>query len=880
MIVALDLETTWLDKDNDQIIEIALVKFDPKTFEIKEEYSTFVKPTIQIPNIVSTITNIKDEDLINSPSWSEISKTVLDFIWDFPILWHNIGFDISFLQKWWISLKNNICIDTFYLSNFLMLWEISLSLSSLSKSLGFSLENAHRALDDTKWAIYLFEHLISKMRSFSEVDKKIFSFVLSKSNNWGLEYIYEKILSYEISKKLNERELEVFIVDIISVYSRQTKKFFDDKLEIKKLEELVLENNFMELRQNQSKMFDIVSEALNKQKKSVIEAPTWVWKTLAYLIPSIFKSVKTGSQVYISTSTKALQDQIYYKDLAFLSKSLWFDFSFSKLKWRRNYLSLNAFYNFLLYETDFSDIKSSFVLKILFWLKKTELWELDELDYYGEEFSFIREINSDDNFVFSSENPFEKYEFILKARKAAKTSNIVIINNNILFQDISSDNSILWSIENLIIDEAHSLEDTITNSLKKSFSLQDYSRTVLNITRILKKHNIVLSSIFTSLDKLLFDLEALFEVMENYLKQNTLNSSYKTILITDKFYSHIDNWIDNLEFYKNIEFLIIDFIDSLSTLQDDVYKSISKEIFNLEYYLDILKITLDRVDKTKYIKILNFNTYWGLSVEYTLLNIGNYLNEKLWTNLSTCLLTSATLQIWNSFDYMESILKLDNFDFHSLESDFDYAKQSLLFIPNNLWNVKNNMVQIIDFLLQLFLLTWWKTLVLFTSFFSIKETYSKVFYDLKNKNINLYAQSIWWWKHKIINLYKENASNSILLWTDTFWEWIDIPWEDLKYLVIHKTPFMVPSDPIFQARSALFRDSFGEYSLPKAILKLKQWFWRLVRTKTDNWIVIFLDDRIYSTSWGEQLYKAFPKEIKIRIWKTEDFISILSSKNS
>jgi len=139
------------------------------------------------------------------------------------------------------------------------------------------------------------------------------------------------------------------------------------------------------------------------------------------------------------------------------------------------------------------------------------------------------------------------------------------------------------------------------------------------------------------------------------------------------------------------------------------------------------------------------------------------------------------------------------------------------------------------------------------------------------------AQSISWSKHKQIDFFKKQPNNSILLWTDTFWEWIDIPWEDLRYLLIHKIPFNVPSDPIFQARSKLFQNSFEQYAIPKAVLKLKQWFGRLIRTKTDTWIVVFLDNRIFQSSWGEKFFEAFPEGTKVRFWTTEKLLSLLSS---
>jgi DNA polymerase-3 subunit epsilon/ATP-dependent DNA helicase DinG len=259
------------------------------------------------------------------------------------------------------------------------------------------------------------------------------------------------------------------------------------------------------------------------------------------------------------------------------------------------------------------------------------------------------------------------------------------------------------------------------------------------------------------------------------------------------------------------------------------------------------------------------------------LNPGKYLKSNLWNNLKSCVLTSATLSIWNTFDYLKNILKLDDFNFFLYDSDFDYKKQSTLFIPTDIWDIKNNIDDIIEFLKDFFLTVCWNTLVLLTSFSVIKKIYNASNTALKSNGINLYAQSVWWSKIKLITQFKERPNNSILLGTDSFWEWIDIPWEDLKYLVIYKFPFSVPTDPIFQARSVFFKDAFKEYSVPKAIIKLKQWFGRLIRTKTDKWVVVLLDNRINST-WWSQFYEAFPKNINIKKWTKEAFLEILKRK--
>ena len=131
-----------------------------------------------------------------------------------------------------------------------------------------------------------------------------------------------------------------------------------------------------------------------------------------------------------------------------------------------------------------------------------------------------------------------------------------------------------------------------------------------------------------------------------------------------------------------------------------------------------------------------------------------------------------------------------------------------------------------------------------------------------------------------MSFFLESPENSILLWTDSFWEWVDIPWENLKYLIIHKFPFSVPSDPIFQARSIFFQDAFKEYSVPKAIIKLKQGFWRLIRSKNDTWIVVLIDDRIYSTSWWKVFLEAFPDDINIKYSNSNSFLNVIEKNMS
>ena len=167
MIIGFDLETTGLEKKHDKIIEIGLVKFDEKNFEIVDTFSTFVNPEVPIPELISNITNIHDSDVETAPKIWELKNELLDFIWDTPLLWHNVFFDRDFFIQNGIDISQNIVLDTFFLANFLKIHEKSLNLEMLCKSYGIWFSWAHRAINDVHATIKLFEKLLEREDSLS-----------------------------------------------------------------------------------------------------------------------------------------------------------------------------------------------------------------------------------------------------------------------------------------------------------------------------------------------------------------------------------------------------------------------------------------------------------------------------------------------------------------------------------------------------------------------------------------------------------------------------------------------------------------------------------------------------------------------------------------
>ena len=868
MIICFDLETTWTNPKTDKIIEISMIKLREDNFEIIDSYNSFINPEIPIPMVISSITNIFDEDVSLAPKIQEIKQEILDFIWNNILLWHNVDFDINFLIENWINVERNLKIDTFFIANFLNFRNESLNLEMLCKHYKIEISWFHRAINDTKATAELFVKMLDEFNWYSSEKTSLIKYIFDLSSDLNVKIMW-RFLGLDNLQNLSFWDFETIILKKVWVFKipeilNEFKQTDLDKIDIL---DYFKDLWNLEKRDNQFKMAEKVFESLDKNKKIVIEAPTWLWKSFAYLIPSIIYAKNIWEKVYVSTNTKTLQDQLFEKDLKFLKAKLWQDFFYTKLKWKSNYLSLKWFFDYiLLWDLEYKDV--SFFSKISLWLLETDFWELDELSFFPQEYYLKNELTSDRFNFEKSKNIYLDYEFLEKARKSIDFSDLVIINHSLLFSDLENENSILWSLQNIIIDEAHNIEDNITEVLKRRYNFKNFVEVLAKIEKIFTIKDV---NKLEFLVKIFSKLDLVEDFWNTYITRKTLaDQAYKTVLIWKDFYEEFD-FSDLL---KKINLEIIWISDFLKTQENYDF---SREILYFENVLDVLNVIFKSDNSDSKIKILNFSENYWLYFEYTVLSPWDYLKNNFWDKISTCVLTSATLSINNSFDYLKNILNLEWFDFLKFYSDFDYKSQSTLFIPTDLWNVKNSSQSISNFLKEFYEIVWWNTLTLFTSFASIKSIYVENSINLKKMWINLLAQSIWWSKTKILNQFLEKPNESIILWTDSFWEWVDITWWKLKYLIIYKLPFQVPTDPIFQARSKAFKDPFLEYSIPKAIIKLKQGFWRLIRSKNDKWIVILLDDRI-NTSWWNSFYNAFPEDINIKKWSSKQFLEIIERK--
>jgi DNA polymerase-3 subunit epsilon/ATP-dependent DNA helicase DinG len=241
------------------------------------------------------------------------------------------------------------------------------------------------------------------------------------------------------------------------------------------------------------------------------------------------------------------------------------------------------------------------------------------------------------------------------------------------------------------------------------------------------------------------------------------------------------------------------------------------------------------------------------------LSVADILQSQLFAQKQTNVLASATLSIAGRFDFVKSRIGLSDCQELMLDSPFDYAQQALVYIPNDIPepNQRGYQQMIERAIIDLAIASEGRMLALFTASNALRQTYAAIQEPLEDRGIGVMAQGIDGSRRALVDRLKE-FPRSVLLGTNSFWEGVDIVGEALSVLVITKLPFAVPTDPIVAARSELFDDPFNEYSVPQSILRFKQGFGRLIRSREDRGIVVVLDRRLLTKKYGQQFLDSLP----------------------
>jgi ATP-dependent DNA helicase DinG len=674
-----------------------------------------------------------------------------------------------------------------------------------------------------------------------------------------------------------------------------------------------------EIRPQQQQMLEIVNQALTEQKHLLIEAGTGTGKTLAYLLPLLSYCLAHDEKVIVATNTIVLQRQILDRDIPILKKIYDVPFNVMIFKGRSHYLCLRKFNLLINNAIDFNE-NIQLMSKILVWLSLTETGDGEEINC--QQHTSWQAISSDTESCLNKKCNWFNQCFYYLARNKAHNANIIITNHSMVFSDIKADHQILPKYNYIVFDEAHHIENEATKHLGIEIHYYNFIRLLQYIYKNdrsglisnAKKYLLQLGNqdIEThDYDKLLQELLAIADLLIEFKITfddfiTTTQAWIKTVL-HDKGYG-----TQTLRFNENIrsQFPYGYLVDNLKSQITSINKLIDKlelTANNEDVDSRLVEYLEDIISQNKYIKHFQQNlsfffdvedknfVYWietdfnlkylNMSLYAAPIDVGSLLYEKLFSKKASCILTSATLAIRGSFkyalrrlgladNYADSVLTL------ALDSPFDYQQQCLVCIPTDIPavnNAKQFLDSIGDLIIDLIIERQGSTLILFTSNDLLYKMYEllKDNINLKNSSIKVLGQNIdSSSKSKLIEQF-QLAKKAVLLGTNSFWEGIDIPGTALTCVCIIKLPFWPPNLPVVAARSELIDmnngNSFMEYSIPEAIIRFKQGFGRLIRTKSDKGVVIIFDRRIIDKSYGRYFLSALPNP-NIKQVKASDLI--------
>jgi DNA polymerase III epsilon subunit family exonuclease len=489
LYVALDIETTGLNADQDEIIEVGAVRF--KEDRVFDTFSNLINPGRAIPFKIQQLTGISNDDVAEAPTIEKVLPALSRFVGENPVVGHNIGFDLGFLRRHNI-LQKNLGVDTFELASILLPHASRYSLSALLKYLDITLPpdgHAHRALDDADATRELFNALLNQARRLdSRVVREVSQ--ISKRTSWPLGIVFNDLgrerrsrppagsLGQQLAAKgfMGETHSE----GGLALIQLTTGAGFDPPLkpvaspvplEVEKLcamleEDGLFANEFerFEHRPQQVDMLASVIESLNNGQHTMIEAGTGTGKSVAYLIPAIYWAVQNGERVVISTNTINLQDQLLNHDIPMLQKILPITFKAVALKGRSNYVCPRRMQMFQ-GKSSHSHRELRLLAKLLVWQPSTTTGDREELFMpdYAEQ-ALWGQVASDPticNGRFCSADSC----FYARARREAESAHIIVVNHALLLADIGVDNRVIPEYNYLIVDEAHHLEDAVTSQL-------------------------------------------------------------------------------------------------------------------------------------------------------------------------------------------------------------------------------------------------------------------------------------------------------------------------------------------------------------------------------------------------------------------------------
>ena len=642
-----------------------------------------------------------------------------------------------------------------------------------------------------------------------------------------------------------------------------------------------------EFRRGQLQMAQSVEEALEEKRHLIVEAGTGTGKTLAYLLPVI----RSSKRVIISTGTKNLQEQLFFKDVPALERALFPEgnrkLSVCYMKGRNNYLCRKKLYD-LTGQPVLSGLDEiEHYRAIAAWEKTTRSGDRAELAELPEASAVWHKLDARAEACTGQKcSEFDRC-FITEMRRRAAESDIIIVNHHLFFADLSiklqaedaPDAGVLPECGAVIFDEAHELEDVAGNYFGISVSNLRMDELTRDVEHLLQREKLYTPQMSGAIQSVRERSQLFFSLLPAHDGRFAFDSRREFLEENGEEFLALHQSLDRLG--AELEQLpqkpeeVFTLVRRARELQVQLRFVMESEDPNTVYWIErrAFRGAPGAPVRRKSSDERHAGGRTNVFLQATPIEVGQILRECLWSKLETSVLTSATLAVGGGFDYIRQRLGLDHARELIVASHFDYESQAILYVPPDLPDPRTPefAAEAAGLVRRLLEITRGRAFVLFTSYKQMNEIYERLLGQLEFPMLKQGDAP----KSALLEEFRLTP-NAVLFGTSSFWQGVDVQGEQLSCVIIDRLPFAVPSDPVVAARvkaiDAGGGNAFFEYQVPSAVITLKQGFGRLIRSLHDRGLLALLDNRILKKQYGRVFVESLPRYSRTTdLRKVEEF---------